>query len=198
MSSSWFYRPRVPPVQEYLQQIRTIGKTKPRLQYWTYFLSVFISSVSYRRGKDNASDVVLSRLSTAEDVSGSCALLNPDDLGIYFIRNWGFISYVYPIPAVGLDGLTPLSPSTLGSRLAGLIPQTDPPISGGLPLSHDDFRTHLAPLPLPHMVGSVDRPPGVFRKTIFFICHWSSRYSAFPYEMHMKPNRNLGRLDPMI
>lgn len=33
-----------------------------------------------------------------------------------------------------------------------LIPQLDRPVSGGLPLTHDDFRTHCVPLPSPHIV----------------------------------------------
>jgi len=41
--------------------------------------------------------------------------------------------------------------------LGGLAPQPDAPIVGGLPLSHDDFRTLNAPLPPARMVGSIYR-----------------------------------------
>ena len=51
-----------------------------------------------------------------------------------------------------------MSHITPSSDLGGLIPQPDPPTLSGLPLSHADFRAHHAPLPPPHMVGSIDRP----------------------------------------
>ena len=47
---------------EYLQQIRKIGETKPRIQRWMELLSAYNFSLSYRRGKDNANADFLSRL----------------------------------------------------------------------------------------------------------------------------------------
>ena len=121
----------------------------------TSCFSAYNFSLSYRRGKDNANADFLFRLPlspTDEDISGSCALTNPDDLGVYLIRACGLV------PGIGLGGLTPLSQITPSYALGGLILQPDPPISSGLPLSHADFRTHRAPLAPPHMVGSIDRP----------------------------------------
>ena len=146
------------------QQIRKIGETKPRIQRWTEFLSAYNFSLSYRRGKDNANADFLSRLPlppTDEDISGPCALTDPDDLGVYLIRACGLVPSFCPIPGIGLGGLTRLSHVTPSPALGGLIPQPDPPILGGLPLSPADFRTHHAPLPPPHMIGSVDRLHGV-------------------------------------
>ena len=57
-----------------------------------------------------------------------------------------------------MGGLAPLSYVIPSLALGGLIPQPDPPILGGLHLSRADFRTHHAPLPPPHMIGSIDRP----------------------------------------
>ena len=104
-------------------------------------ISVYNFSLSYRRGKDNASADFLSILPlppTEEDISGSCALPDPDDLGVYLIRARGLIPSSCPIPGIGLSGL---------------IPQPDPPILGGLPLTYDDFRTTRVVLPPLHMVG---------------------------------------------
>ena len=64
--------------------------------------------------------------------------------------------YALPYPWHWLGWASP-SPTTRGSGLGGLIPQPDPPILGGLPLAHDDFRTRCALLPPPKMVGSIDR-----------------------------------------
>ena len=53
------------------------------------FLSAYNFSLSYRRDKNNANSDLLSRLPlplTDEDISRSCALTDPDDLGIYLIR----------------------------------------------------------------------------------------------------------------
>ena len=124
------------------------------------FLSAYNFNLSYRRGKDNVNADSFSRLPlppTEEDISGACALSDPRDLGVYFIRACGFILSFCPIPGIGLGGLASSSPTTPSSDLAGLIPQSDPPILGGLTLNHADFRTHRAPLPQPHMAGSVDR-----------------------------------------
>ena len=148
---------------ECLQQIRNIGKTKPRIQRWMEFFSAYNFSLSYRRGKDNANADFLSQLPlppTDEDISSSCALTVPDDFGVYLIRACGLVPSFCPIPGIGLGGLAPLSHATPSRALGGLIPQPDPPILGGLPLSRADFRTHHAPLPPTHMIGFIDRPHG--------------------------------------
>lgn len=65
-----------------------------------------------------------------------------------------------PIPGISFGGLAPSapsSPSTPGLGLSEMITQPDHPFSGGLPLTHDKFRTHRAPLPPPLMVGSINR-----------------------------------------
>ena len=93
-------------------------------------------SLSYLRGKDNANADILSRLPlppTEEDISGYCALSDPDDLGVYLIRACGFIPSFCPIPDIGLSGLAPPSPTTPGTNLGGLIHKPDPPILSRLP-----------------------------------------------------------------
>ena len=70
---------------ECLQQISKIGESKPRIQQWMEFLSAYNYRLSYRRGRDNANADFLSRLPippTAEDISGSSALTDPDDLDV--------------------------------------------------------------------------------------------------------------------
>lgn len=67
-----------------------------------------------------------------------------------------------PIPGIDLCGMSSSSPSTPGPSLGELNPQPDPPILGELTLTPDDFRTYRAPLPPPHMVGSIDRPHSVY------------------------------------
>ena len=124
---------------QFLQQICKIGETKPRIQRWIEFLSVYNFRLSYRRGQDNANADFLSRLPLppiAEDISGASALTDPDDLGVYLIRACGFTTPACPVPGVGLGGLTP---------------PPDSPVLGGLPLTPaDDFRTHCAPMPPTH------------------------------------------------
>ena len=74
---------------ECLQQISKIGESKPRIQRWMEFLSAYNYRLSYRRGRDNANADFLSRLPippTAEDLSGSSVLMDPNDLGVYLIR----------------------------------------------------------------------------------------------------------------
>lgn len=73
---------------------------------------------------------------------GSCALSEPDDLGVYLIRACGFIPSFCPTPGYGFGGL---------------IRQPDPPILSGLPLTYGDIRAHRTSLPPPHMVGSIGR-----------------------------------------
>ena len=80
------------------------------------FLSAYNFSISYRRGKDNGYADFLSRLTlppTEEDISGSCALTDPDDLGVYLIRTCDLVPSLCPIPGIGLGGLAPLSHVTL-------------------------------------------------------------------------------------
>ena len=130
---------------ECFQQISKIGESKPRIQRWMEFLSAYNYRLSYRRGRDNANADFLSRLPippTTEDISGSSALTDPDDLGVYLIRACGYTSPSCPVPGVGLGGPTP--PSTIGTAWHHL------PTSalGELPLTQDDFRTHRAPMPL--------------------------------------------------
>ena len=136
---------------ECLQQISKIGESKPRIQRWMEFLSTYNYRLSYRRGRDNANADFLSRLPippTAEDISGSSALTDPDDLGVYLIRACDYITPSCPIPSVGLGGLTP----SFYSLSTGQNPFPTP-VLGGLPLTKDDFRTHRAPMPLNRMTG---------------------------------------------
>ena len=137
---------------ECLQQFSKIGESKPRIQRWMEFVSAYNYRLSYRRGRDNANDDFLSRLPippTVEDISGSSALTDPDDLGVYLIRACGYTSPSCPIPGVGLGGLTPPSDNNIGT--AWHHPPTS--VLGGLPLTQDDFRTHRAPTPLRHKAG---------------------------------------------
>ena len=124
-----------------------------RKQRWMEFLSAYNYRLSYRRGRDNANANFLSRLPIppiAEDISGSSALTDPEDLGVYLIRACGYTTTSCPILGVGLDGLTPPSHNNPGT-VRNPFPT---PILGGLPLTKDDFRTHRAPMPLTHMAGS--------------------------------------------
>ena len=125
---------------ECLQQISKIGKSKPRIQRWMEFLSAYNYRLSYRRGRDSANADFLSRLPilpSAEDISGSSALTDPDDLGVYLIRARGYTTASCPTPGVSLGGLTALfySPNT-GQN------SSPTPVLGGLPLTKDDFWTH--------------------------------------------------------
>ena len=85
--------------------------------------------------------------------------MRPRALFLSYPRYWlgwarSLIAYT---PSLALSGLAPSSRNTPSLALGGLVPQPDAPILGGLPLSHDDFRAHNAPLPPAHMVGSIDR-----------------------------------------
>ena len=137
---------------ECLQQISKIGESKPGIQRWMEFLSAYNYRLSYRRGRDNANADFLPRLPippTAEDISGSSALTDPDDLGVYLIRACGYTTPSCPIPGVGLGGLTPPSDDNLGT---GWNPSPTW-ILGGLPLTKDDFRKHRAPMALRRRAG---------------------------------------------
>ena len=111
------------------------------------FLSAYNFLLSYRQGQENANADFLSRFPLPpidEDVSGTFALTDPDDLGVYIIRACGLTTPPCPVPGVGLGGLAP-SPDI--PVLGGLAPPPDISVLGGLPLTQDDFRTHRAPLP---------------------------------------------------
>ena len=126
---------------ECLLRICKIGETKPRIQRWMEVYSAYNFSLFYRRGKDNANADILSRLPlppTDEDISGYCALTDTDDLGVYLTRACDLVPSFCPTPGIGLGGLAPLSHVTPSLALGGLIPQPDPPILGGLPLSRAD------------------------------------------------------------
>ena len=141
---------------ECLQQISKIGESKPRIQRWMEFLSAYNYRLSYRRGRDNANADFLSRLPippTADDISGSSALTDPDDLGVYLIRACGYTTASCPTPGVGLGGLTT---PFYGPNPGQNFPPT--PFLGGLPLTKDDFRTHRAPMPLNRMAGPTASP----------------------------------------
>ena len=142
---------------ECLQHISKIGESKPRIQRWMDFLLAYNYRLSYRRGRDNANADFLSRLPippTAEDISGSSAFTDPDDLGVYLIRACGYTTSSCPIPGVGLGGLT--SPS---SNNPGTGPNPSPTsVLGGLHLTKEDFRTHHSPMPLRRMAGPTTNP----------------------------------------
>ena len=128
-----------------LQQISKIGESKPHIQRWMEFLSAYNYRLSYRRGRDNAKADFLSRLPippTAEDISGSSALTDPDDLGVYLICACGYTTPSCPIPGVGWGGLTPSSHNNPGTGRNSFLS----PVLGGLPLTKDDFWTHRAPI----------------------------------------------------
>ena len=137
---------------ECLQQISKIGQSKPRIQRWMEFLSAYNYRLSYRRGRDNSNADFFSRLPippTTEDISGSSALTDTDDLGVYLIRACGYTSPSCPIPGVSLGGLTPPSDNNIGTAWHHSLTSA----LGGLPLTQDDFRTHRAPMPLRRRAG---------------------------------------------
>lgn len=124
-------------------------------------------SVSYRRGRDNANADFLSILllsSTEEDISDSCALSDPDEFGVYFIRALDLVPSPCPITGICLGELGSPVPTSTTSGLDERIPQLDPLILGGIPLTHDDFGRHRAPFLLPHMIGFIDLPYLMFAK----------------------------------
>ena len=143
---------------ECLQQIRKIGESKPRIQRLMEFLSACNYRLSYRRGRDNANADFFSRLPippTAEDISSSSALTDPDDLGVYLIRACGYTTPSCPIPGVGLGVLTPPSGDNLDTGRNPFPTR----VLGGLSLAKDDFRTHRAPVPLRCMTGPTADTP---------------------------------------
>ena len=153
-----------------LQQICKIGETKPRIQRWMKFLSACNFRLSYRQGQENANADLLSRLPLPhieEDISGTSALTDPDNLGVYLIRACGFTTPFCPVPGVGLGGLTPSPCHTPDAVLGGLNPPPDTPVLGGLPLTKDDFRTHRTPMPPRHMTARPRRPYATTPKAPF-------------------------------
>ena len=93
---------------ERLHQIRIIGESKPRIQRWMQILSYYNYHLSYRRGRKYANSNFLSRLPlppAVEGISGSSALTDPDDLGVYVIRACDYVAPPCPIQGVGLGGL---------------------------------------------------------------------------------------------
>ena len=128
-----------------------MGESKPRIQGWMEFLSAYNYRPSYRRGRDNASAEFLSRLPippTADDISGSSALTDPDDIGVSLIRACGYTTASCPTPGVGLGGLTTSFYGPNTGQNSSLTP-----FLGGLPLTKDDFRMHRAPMLLNRMAG---------------------------------------------
>ena len=108
-----------------LQQISKKDESKPPIQRWMEFLSAYNYCLSYRRGPENANANFLSRLPLPllmEDISGSCALSDPDDLGIYVIRACDYIVPPCPIPGVGLGGLAHSSNPTPCTGLDEFFP----------------------------------------------------------------------------
>ena len=123
------------------------------------FLSVDNYRLSSRRGRENANANFLSRLPpppTVEDISGSSALTDPDDLGVYLIRACGYIMPSCPNPGVGLRGLASTPNSIIGTGSNGFCPLPTP-VLGGVPLTKDDFRTHRPSTPILHMTGHTTR-----------------------------------------
>ena len=89
---------------ELLQQISKLGESKPRIQRCMELLSDYSYRLSYRRGRGNAKANILCRLPlppTVEDISGSSALSDPDNLGVYLIRGHAVIS-PRPVPSQAL------------------------------------------------------------------------------------------------
>ena len=134
------------------------------------FLWAYNFCLSYRRGQENANADFLSRLPLppiAEDISGASALTDPDDLGVYLIRASGFTTPACPVPGVGLGRLTPSPCHAPDAVLGGLTPPPDPPVSGGLHLTIDDFQTHRAPMPPTHMTARPRHPYATLPKAPF-------------------------------
>ena len=149
---------------ECLQQISKMGESNPRIQRWMEFLSAYNYRLPYRRGRDNTNADFLPRLPilpTVEDNSGSSALTDPADLGVYLIRARGYTTPSCPIPGVRLGGLTPPSDNNLGT---GWNPSPTW-VLGGLTLTKDNFRTHRAPMPLRRRAGPTVDISGSFALT---------------------------------
>ena len=126
-SSPLFIQRVLPNVREHecLQQTSKIGKSKPRIKRWTEFFPDYNYRPSYRRGRGNANANFLRRLpfpSTVEDISGSCTLSDPDDLGDCVLRACDYIAPPCPISDVDLGELAPSSYPTTYTGLDELFP----------------------------------------------------------------------------
>lgn len=133
-------------------------ETKPRIQSMINFLPALNFSLSCRRGKENANADFLPRLPippTAEGISGSSTLLDPDDLPYPHIRPYNlFLSFARHWPG----GVALSSSPALGIGLGGVIPQLDTTVMGGLPLTNGDFWIYCAPLPPSYILSSIIHP----------------------------------------
>ena len=122
------------------------------------------------RGQENANVDFLSRLRLSpieEDISGTSALTDADDLSVYLIHACGFTTPACPVPGAGLGGLTPSPCHAPDAVLGGLTPPPDYPVLGGLPLTIDDFRTHRALMPPTHMTARPRRSYAIPPKAPF-------------------------------
>ena len=109
---------------ECLQQISKISGSKSRIQRWMEFPD-YNYRLSYRRRRENANANFICRLPlppTVEDISGSSALSDTDDLAVYVIRARDHIAPSCPISGVGLGGLAPSSYPTLCTGLDMFFP----------------------------------------------------------------------------
>ena len=146
---------------ECLKQISEIGKGKPRIKRWMEFFSDYNYRPSYRRGRGNANANFLHRLPfpcTVEDISGSSALSDPDDLGDCVVRACDYIALTVPSQTLTWVGwpLRLTLTHILGEMNFSLRRQLRSWVR--LPLTNDDFRTHRALMQAPHMIGPTTRP----------------------------------------
>lgn len=120
---SGLHRPRVYPPSN-------IGKTKLK------FISAYDFRLTYCQGRDNASADFLFRLlppPTEDYISSSSTVSEPDVLGVYLIRAYGYITPSCPSPDGGPGELAP-SPDNSS-------------VLGGSPLTDDGFQMHRAAPP---------------------------------------------------
>ena len=65
-----------------------MGERHPRIMRWLEFLASYDYTLKYRKGCDNGNADFLSRLPqpvTSQDLSDTCRLTEPTDVGIYFV-----------------------------------------------------------------------------------------------------------------
>ena len=147
---------------ECLKQICKIGETKPRIQRWMEFLSAHNFGLSYRRGRDNANADFLSRLPLPpieEDIFGLLRLVGPrQSWRLSNPRMWTYHPLL-PHPGRWLGWASPVTRHR-SMRWHGWAETLHRkfPVSGGLPLTKDDFRTHRAPMSPRHMTARPNRP----------------------------------------
>ena len=75
-----------------LENLASVGEHNPRIMRWLEFLSAYDYTLKYRKGSDNGNADFLSRLPqpvTEQDVSDTCRLTDPTDVGIYFVGACG-------------------------------------------------------------------------------------------------------------